>query len=250
MLRHLRDPQQLEGCAVDFATVGNGFAERFARYLLTRRNLVDSAVQKNLFRLKHFLNWALDNGYPVIADPKKFNWRHREPDILTLTCQKVQRLVDLDLSARPALDNARALFLVGAYTGLRFSDVAALRPEHIQAARFRVTTQKTRLTDANTVQLLRFLFVVLVPFAQNSRIRSVRSVTEEMVREARAAATKPPRPAPLPLFSNVATLCSGGFKPAAGLLPGKPPTPNRLQPVEVLRHHVTKRRHSRPKVVG
>ena len=145
-LRHLRDLQKLEGYAVDFATVGNGFAERFARYLLTKRNLVDSAVHKNLFRLKHFLNWALDNGYPVIADPKKFSWQHREPDILTLTRQEVQRLADLDLSARPALDNARALFLVGVYTGLRFSDVAALRPEHIQADRLRVTTQKTRLT--------------------------------------------------------------------------------------------------------
>ena len=145
-LRHLRDLQQLEGYAVDFATVGNGFAERFARYLLTKRNLVDSAVHKNLFRLKHFLTWAIDNGYPVVADPKKFSWQHREQDILTLTRAEVQRLNDLDLSARPALDNARALFLIGVYTGLRFSDVAALRPEHIQADRLRVTTQKTRLT--------------------------------------------------------------------------------------------------------
>jgi len=145
-LRHLRDLQQLEGYAVDFATVGSGFAERFARYLLTRRNLVDSAVHKNLFRLKHFLTWAIDNGYPVIADPKKFGWQHREQDILTLTRAEVQRLTDLDLSARPALDNARALFLIGVYTGLRFSDVAALRPEHIQADRLRVTTQKTRTT--------------------------------------------------------------------------------------------------------
>jgi integrase len=145
-LRHLRDLQQVEGYAVDFATVGNGFAERYARYLLTKRNLVDSAVHKNLFRLKHFLTWAIDNGYPVVADPKKFSWQHREQDILTLTRAEVQRLNDLDLSARPALDNARALFLIGVYTGLRFSDVAALRPEHIQADRLRVTTQKTRLT--------------------------------------------------------------------------------------------------------
>ncbi|AMJ67395.1 hypothetical protein AXW84_19675 [Hymenobacter sp. PAMC 26628] len=141
-LRHLRDLQQAEGYAVDFATVGNGFA----RHLLTKRNLVDSAVHKNLFRLKHFLTWAINNGFPVVADPKKFGWQLREQDILTLTRAEVQRLSDLDLSARPALDNARALFLIGVYTGLRFSDVAALRPEHIQADRLRVTTQKTRLT--------------------------------------------------------------------------------------------------------
>lgn len=145
-LRHLRDLQKIDGYAVDFATVGSGFAERFARYLLTQRNLVDSAVHKNLFRLKHFLTWAIDNGFPVIADPKKFGWQHREQDILTLTRAEVQRLSDLDLSARPALDNARALFLLGVYTGLRFSDVAAIRPEHIQDDRLRLTTQKTRTT--------------------------------------------------------------------------------------------------------
>lgn len=77
-----------------------------------------------------------------------------------------------------------------------------------------LTRLQYRPNDTNTVQLLRFLFVVLVPFAQNSRTRSVRSVTEEVVQEARTAATKPQRPAPLPLSSNVATLCSGSFKPA------------------------------------
>ena len=54
-----------------------------------------------------------------------------------------------------------------------------MRPECIQADRLRVTTQKTRLT-------------VTVPVR---------------------AATKPQRPAPLLLTSNVATLCSGSFKP-------------------------------------
>ena len=41
-----------------------------------------------------------------------------------------------------------------------------------------LTRLQYRPNDANTIQLLRFLFVVLVPFAQNSRIRSVRSVTK------------------------------------------------------------------------
>ncbi|GAA3959513.1 hypothetical protein [Hymenobacter antarcticus] len=75
--------------------------------------------------------------------------------------------------------------------------------------------QHYRPHDPNTLQLLRFLFAVLVPFAQNSRIRSVRSVAEEVMQNAqRLAAAKPPGAAPVPLSSNVATLCSGSFKPA------------------------------------
>ena len=145
-LNHLRGLQAAEGFAIDFDTVGNGFAERFARYLLTKRNLVDSVIHKNLFRVKHFLRWAQENGYPVAVETKKFRWQHQEPDILTLTRTEVQQLTDLDLSTLPGLDNARALFLIGVYTGLRFSDVIALKPEHIQADRLRFTTQKTRHT--------------------------------------------------------------------------------------------------------
>ncbi|GAA3969487.1 site-specific integrase [Hymenobacter antarcticus] len=145
-LRHLRDMQRIERYAIDFDTVSHGFGEKFARYLLTKRNLIDSVINKNLFRIKHFLVWAQENGYPVVVEPKQFRWQHQEPEILTLTRAEVQRLADLDLNSHPALDNARALFLIGVYTGLRFSDVAALKPEHIQPDRLRLTTQKTRTT--------------------------------------------------------------------------------------------------------
>ncbi|GAA4054358.1 site-specific integrase [Hymenobacter glaciei] len=145
-LRHLRDMQRIERYAIDFDTVSHGFGEKFARYLLTKRNLIDSVINKNLFRIKHFLVWAQENGYPVVVEPKQFRWQHQEPEILTLTRAEVQRLADLDLNTHPTLDNARALFLIGVYTGLRFSDVAALKPEHVQPDRLRLTTQKTRTT--------------------------------------------------------------------------------------------------------
>jgi len=145
-LRHLKDFQTVAKYPVAFDTVGGTFAQRLAEYLLTHRQLRDTAVRKNLVILKCFLAWATEHGYPVPPDYKKITWQRREPDILTLTRAELAALVGLDLAPRPALDNARALFLLGVYTGLRFSDVAALRPEHIHADRLRLTTQKTRDT--------------------------------------------------------------------------------------------------------
>ncbi|MFD1874284.1 site-specific integrase [Hymenobacter bucti] len=145
-LRHLRDFQTLSKQPVAFDTVGSAFSQRLAEYLLTKRQLRDTAVRKNLVILKCFLAWALEQGHPVRPDFKKISWQRREPDILTLTRGEVHALASLDLSQRNTLDNARALFMLGVYTGLRFSDVAALRPEHIQADRLRLTTQKTRDT--------------------------------------------------------------------------------------------------------
>jgi len=145
-LRHLSDFQTVAKYPVAFDTVGGTFTNRFAEYLLTRRGLRDTVVRKNLVIIKCFLGWAVEQGHPVSPDYKKISWQQREPDILTLTRAELAALVALDLADRPALDNARALFLIGVYTGLRFSDVAALRPEHIQADRLRLTTQKTRDT--------------------------------------------------------------------------------------------------------
>ncbi|MBK7940285.1 MAG: integrase catalytic domain-containing protein [Flavobacteriales bacterium] len=49
----------------------------------------------------------------------------------------------LDLSAHPRLARARDLFLVGAWTGLRFGDFTTIRPEQITGDRIRVRTAKT-----------------------------------------------------------------------------------------------------------
>ncbi|WP_305008757.1 site-specific integrase [Hymenobacter aranciens] len=145
-LRHLRDLQATGKSMLTFQAVGTAFAKRLAEYLLTHRQLRDTAVRKNLVILKCFLGWASEQGYPVNPEYKKISWQRREPDILTLTRAEVMALATLDLTQHRPLDNARALFLLGVYTGLRFSDVAALRPEHIQPDRLRLTTQKTRTT--------------------------------------------------------------------------------------------------------
>jgi integrase len=145
-LRHLTDFQTKTKSPLSFDTMGSTFAQRLAEYLLTHRQLRDTAVRKNLVILKCFLGWATEAGHPVSPDYKKITWQRREPDILTLTRGELAAIVELDLTQRTALDNARALFLLGVYTGLRFSDVAALRPEHIHADRLRLTTQKTRDT--------------------------------------------------------------------------------------------------------
>ena len=66
--------------------------------------------------------------------------------MLALTAAELAALAGLDLTDRPALDNARALFLLACYTGLRFSDVALLKPENVRNGHLLLTTQKTRET--------------------------------------------------------------------------------------------------------
>ncbi len=53
------------------------------------------------------------------------------------------RLYNLDLSKNERLNNVRDWFIVGAYTGLRYSDLKRLSKEHIKGNLIGIKTQKT-----------------------------------------------------------------------------------------------------------
>ncbi len=69
---------------------------------------------------------------------------------IALTFDELEALAALDLSETVGKQKARDLFLIGAYTGLRFSDFTRIRPEHIEANEkgkiLNITTQKTDTT--------------------------------------------------------------------------------------------------------
>ncbi len=148
---HLVGFQQQKGFAVDFDTITPAFAERFTSYLLEEVKLTDNSIAKVLARLKSFLSYAVDHGLTVNRGFDKLKWNRQEPDILTLTESELQAIEAVDLSGRPALQNARALFLLSCYTGLRYSDLIAIRTEHLQGDKLRLRTQKTR--DSVTIPL-------------------------------------------------------------------------------------------------
>jgi integrase len=155
-LRHLREFEEHTSSTLTFDVLDAAFGDQFPAYLIKQRSLTDAVVKKNITILKTFLSFATDRGMNENLAYKRFTWRHREPDILTLTKTELQAIAELDLSSRPYLDNARALFLMGCYTGLRFSDLVSLRPEHVYGTSIRLTTTKTSDT----------LFIPLRPEAQ------------------------------------------------------------------------------------
>ena len=144
--RHLREFGQASGYAVDFGTITLPFGDRYATYLLHTVKLTDNTVAKQVLTLKRFLRWARDRGYTDATGFDRLTWKRQEPDIMTLTAGEVAALEQLELPAGGYLDNARHLFLLACYTGLRFSDLVSIRAEHLRGQVLRMTTQKTRET--------------------------------------------------------------------------------------------------------
>jgi integrase len=144
--RHLREYEQTSGYAVDFETITLAFGDRYATHLLYTVEHTDNTVAKQILTLKRFLRWARDRGYTDATGFDQLSWKRQEPDIMTLTAVEVAALEQLVLPAGGYLDNARHLFLLACYTGLRFSDLVSIRGEHLRGQVLRMTTQKTRET--------------------------------------------------------------------------------------------------------
>ncbi|HEX8427173.1 site-specific integrase [Hymenobacter sp.] len=158
-LRHLKDFEQATGYAVDFDTITPVFADAYTSYLLGPANLTDNTIAKHIDRLRRFMRFATERGYTTARGWEKMKWKRQEPDIMTLTTEEVEALEGLELPAGSYLDNARALFLLSCYTGLRYSDLVSIRPEHVRGNTLRITTQKTRETVSIPLQARALLIV-------------------------------------------------------------------------------------------
>ena len=146
LYNHLQRYEQAIRRPLEYTSFTIQFWHDFTAYLLDEANLVDNSISKHLAHFKHFLGDAFELGRNPLQDYKRWRWTRRDPDVLALTRKELHLLQSVDLSIMPdaaRLENARALFLISCYTGLRFSDVAALKPEHQKGEWLQLTAQKT-----------------------------------------------------------------------------------------------------------
>lgn len=135
--------------AIKFEDLSIEFFKDFIKYLY-KFDFSDNHVNKILSTIRTVLNEATESGLNknTAYKSRKISVGKTETDNVYLNVVDLKKLVDLDLSSRPALERVRDLFTIAAYTGLRFSDFSTLKPENIQILgekrTFNVLTQKTK----------------------------------------------------------------------------------------------------------
>ncbi len=100
-------------------------------------------------RAVRFIKTILKKGTKagLIASDKyndTFNGGTEQIDNAYLTDAELDLLYNHDFSESPRNDRVRDVFLIGCYTGLRFSDYTHIRPEHINGDKIKMVTQKTK----------------------------------------------------------------------------------------------------------
>jgi integrase len=112
---------------------------------LIANNLSTNTIGKHIQTIKLVLNEATEKGYNtnLAFKSKRFTSLHEATESIYLTADELVEIEQLDLSQDKRLDKVRDLFLIGCYTGLRYSDFSMLRPEHIKADFIEINQAKT-----------------------------------------------------------------------------------------------------------
>ncbi len=136
-LKHLIS---FQGEKISFENVTIKWLEEFLNYLI-KQELSNNTIFTYFNKITATLNQAVKEKI-IVENPAKYvkKPQKRETEILFLTKEEIQKIIDTDF-----FDNdAKNAFLMSCYTGLRASDIKALKWSHIKDARIQISQKKTK----------------------------------------------------------------------------------------------------------
>lgn len=150
---------------VKFSDINEGYMNNFVEYLL-RREYRNVTILKYVENMRSFLRWAADRNYYKGSEHERFRPRLKGIDpasreVIYLEIEELMHLYALDLSQ--AYSRVRDVFCFCCFTGLRYSDVLALKRTDIVAGSIRIVTEKT--AEALTIELNQYARTILDRYA-------------------------------------------------------------------------------------
>jgi len=129
---------------LDFKNIDLDFYYSFTEYL-QGLNLATNTIGKKVQTLKIFLNAATDRGINEYSHYKspRFTAISEESESIYLDQTDLTKLFELDLSENTKLEKVRDLFIVGCWTGVRFSDISQITPGAIKDGFISIKQSKT-----------------------------------------------------------------------------------------------------------
>jgi len=147
-LTRLKDYRTEKKKNFSFEEIDLEFYNSFVSYL-TDEDYSQNTIGKHIKVLKTFLNEATDRGINKTIEYKKRKFKRpvEEPDKIYLNVEELDSIYNLNLSKDKQLDDVRDLFIIGCFTGLRFSDFSQLTQDNIlDGNKIKIRTGKTNET--------------------------------------------------------------------------------------------------------
>jgi len=144
-LQHLEEFQKGYNRRIDFDSVDLEFYNEYVKYLTIKVRLGLNTIGDHIKRIKTVLADAQSRKIEVnpAFESAYFAKPSEETDSIYMPIGELKLLEELDLSENKKLERVRDLFLIGCYTGLRYSDYSMLRPDQISDGFITTRQQKT-----------------------------------------------------------------------------------------------------------
>lgn len=126
-----------------FDTIDEKFYNQYLAFLRKRSNYTSNTEGKYVLVVKTFMAYATELGYNSNLAFQKFTATQMPGFSIYLNESEIEDMYELDLSAKPHLERVRDLFIVGCWTGLRFSDLSNIKSQNIEGGFIRIKTFKT-----------------------------------------------------------------------------------------------------------
>lgn len=123
---------------IEFSHVNKGFYGDFMTFCYEVEQKEVSTFGSYIKCIKTVM---CESGKPFVT--KDFYCPDGEADTVYLTPKQIDLIAALDLTEKPTLDRVRDLFLIGAFTGLRFSDFSNLHIDNVTDNFIRLKQLKT-----------------------------------------------------------------------------------------------------------
>ena len=138
--------QDLKSFKVDFDTIDLDFYYAFKEYLTVDMNYSTNTIGKYIRNLKTIMLEAVERGITdnLTFRSNKFIAGSEETVAIYLGEDELEDIFLLELSKMPKLENARDLFLVYCFTGLRYADVTTLKLSQVVCDEISLIMHKTQ----------------------------------------------------------------------------------------------------------
>lgn len=145
-LKYLKAYARKTNSILTFDSISLDFYKKFTLYLQKDMGNAVNTAGKYIKNLKALLRESFDRNYhsnPVFQN-KKFKVLEEESDTIVLSEEEIQKIYNCDLSDDLRLERVRDIFVVGCWTGLRFSDLSRLTKDNVKDNNIIIGQQKTK----------------------------------------------------------------------------------------------------------
>ena len=141
----LEEFEKKRGSTIQWGDFDKKMFDDIITFQIDVKKYATNTIGRNTRTIKTILSKAVQEDFKVnIKYQGAFKSTSEAVDNAYLTESELEKIYKHDFSDNPRLDRVRDMFLIGCWTGLRFSDYSDIKPEHINNGKIKMVTQKTK----------------------------------------------------------------------------------------------------------